>query len=140
MYRKNRKIIATLLVAIAAVIAFGGCSTTPDAAPAAQTKQEAPVEKPSLAGNWNADGFLAVIGDDAIEVNIVSPDSKSLYWKGTFPVGETDKIVSKADTEALSMSILGSQDPEKTFTVLGDNEIIFEISMMGTTSIIHLKR
>jgi hypothetical protein len=144
MHRSTRKQIAALLVLIAGLFAFSGCGSSD--APSANTVQtqtqatkETPVEKPSLVGTWTADGFLAEIGDNTIEINIVGPDSKSLYWKGTFPA-DGDKVVSKADTEALSASLLGSQDPEKTFVVASENEITFEMSMMGTTSTIHLKR
>lgn len=38
------------------------------------------------------------------------------------------------------MSIMGSSETEKTFTVLDDNEFIFEFGMMGTTTIVHMKR
>lgn len=97
--------------------------------------KEAPV---SLDGTWKAEGFEAVVAADSIEINIVSTDSESLYWKGTFASG-TDKITSIADREALDASMLGSQDSEKVFAIDGD-KITFKMSMMGTTKTIKLKK
>lgn len=105
--------------------------TTASSAPT----KEAPV---SLNGSWKAEGFAATIAADSIEINIVSTDSESLYWKGTFPSG-TDKITSVADREALDASLLGSQDSDKVFNIDGD-KITFKMSMMGTTKTIKLKK
>lgn len=92
----------------------------------------------SLNGTWKAEGFEATVSADSIEVNIVSTDSKSLYWKGTFPSG-TDKITSVGDREALDVSMLGSQDKDKVFNIDGD-KISFEMSMLGTTKTIRLEK
>ena len=140
MTKHRKSIIAQIVILFGAIIAMtflGGCGSAE--APNANTKEVA-MDKASLVGTWTADGFVAEVADNSIEINIVSTDSKSLYWKGTFPVADADKVVSKADTEALSMSMLGSQDAEKTFTVLSNDEIDFEMSMMGTTRIVHLRR
>lgn len=133
-----RKFILTLLAVIVGAYVLAACSAPK--VEQGQPKQESSESKPSLNGTWTADGFEATVTDNAIEIHIVADESKSLYWKGTFPIGETDKIVSAADVEALSMSIMGSSETEKTFTVLDDNEFIFEFGMMGTTTIVHMKR
>jgi hypothetical protein len=139
-----------LVASFAAVISFAllsACSSpaaedaAPVAAPAAVvTTTEAPV---SWNGTWTADGFSAVIKDEVITISIVSPDSSSLYWQGTWPASmkATDgvKYVSKADVEALSMSLLGSQDKTKDFTFKND-ELTFSMSMMGTTRTVRLQK
>ena len=51
------KIVATIIAIILLPFGLGACSGGSEAAPATQTKQEAPVEKPSLNGTWKADGF-----------------------------------------------------------------------------------
>ena len=80
----------------------------------------------------------ATIRDNSIEINIVGNDTRSLYWKGTFPVG-TERIKSVADKEALAASMLGSQESEKVFT-LKDEQIDFDMSIAGTTRTVHLRR
>ena len=107
---------------------------TASVAPAAPTK-EAPV---SLNGVWKADGFEAVVDSSSIKISIVSADSTSLYWKGTFASG-ADKITSIGDREALDASMLGSQDANKVFNIDGE-KITFKISMMGTTKMIKLEK
>ena len=139
-----KKLIALLAVVFVG-ISLSACQSSgsgSDASnPASKTvatsapTKEAPV---SLDGTWKADGFTATIASNSIEIHIVSTDSESLYWKGTFPSG-IDKITSIADTEALSMSLLGSQDSEKVFSIDG-NKITFKMSMMGTTKTVKLKK
>lgn len=139
-----KKLIALLAVVFVG-ISLSACQSSDSGSDANKTvsktvtssapTKEAPV---SLNGTWKAEGFEAVIAADTIEINIVSTDSKSLYWKGTFSSG-TDKITSIADTEALSMSLLGSQDSEKVFGIDGD-KITFKMSMMGTTKTIRLEK
>lgn len=111
------------------------------AAPVAVVKTtEAPV---SWNGTWTAEGFSAVIKDKVITISIVSPDTTSLYWQGTWDSSKQAKdgaeVVSIADVEALSMSMLGSQDETKAFA-FSDDELKFSMSMMGTTKTIRLKR
>lgn len=126
------KIVATIIAIILLPFGLGACSGGSDEAP---VKADKPV---SLNGTWKADGFEAVIADNSIEVNIVDQDTSSLYWKGTFPAG-SDKVVSEADTAALSESMLGSQDATKEFTVK-DDEISFKITIMGTSKVVHLMK
>lgn len=135
-----KKLIALLAIVFVA-ISLSACQSSGSGSDASNTPassaptKEAPM---SLNGTWKADGFEAVIAADSIEVNIVSTDSKSLYWKGTFVSG-TDKVTSVGDREALDGSMLGSQDKDKVFNVDGD-KISFEMSMMGTTKTVRLEK
>lgn len=106
----------------------------------------APVTAADLKGTWastSTDGptFEATISDNLIEMNIVNGDTKALYWKGTFPlpekVADGTVITSAADTEALSSSIMGSQDPSKNFTHTG-GKLKFDFGALGVTKTIEL--
>lgn len=134
-------------IAICAAVAFLSACSSPaveDAAsvadPAAVVTTEAPV---SWNGTWKAEGFSAVIKDNLIIINMVSPDSSSLYWQGTWDSSKKAKdgaqIVSIADVEALSMSMLGSQSETKAFA-FSDDELKFSMSLMGTTKTVRLKK
>ena len=136
------KLVAGLTALVMLPLALAGCGSSGDttgtkggATSQAQTQTKAPA---SLNGTWKAEGLEAVIGDDSIEINIVGNDTSSLYWAGTFPAG-SESVKSVADTEALSASMLGSQDAEKIFTVK-DDQIDFKMSIAGTTRTVHLKR
>jgi len=124
------KKLSIAIIALAALflapLVLAGCGPSSSAAPT------------SHVGTWKADGFEANVTADAIEINIVGDDSKSLYWKGSFHEG-SDVVKSHADREALDASMLGSQDADKNFAV-DDDQISFEMSMMGTTKTIHLKK
>lgn len=149
-----KKSLATL-IAVCSIILLSACSSPAldDAAaeaqaPAAVATKEVPVVAAkafSWDGTWvtNPKAFSAVISGKLITISIVSTDSSSLYWQGTWDAAAkaTDgtKIVSNADVEALSSSLLGSQDKTKTFTYAND-EITFSMSMMGTTKTIRIKR
>lgn len=99
----------------------------------------------SWNGTWVTDPqFMeAKIVGNLITVNIVTEDSKSLFWKGTWdPAAKaTDgtTIISKADVEALSGSIMGSSEKTKPFTFNND-ELTFEFSMMGTTKTVRIRK
>ncbi|QGN58859.1 hypothetical protein [Nostocoides sp. HKS02] len=125
-----RKFIAVLTALLVLPFALSACGPTNS-----PVKAEKAV---SLNGTWKADGLEAVIAENSVEIHIVDKDTSSLYWKGTFPTG-SDTVTSVADKEALSSSMLGSQDAEKVFTIK-DNEITFKMSMLGTTKTIHLKK
>lgn len=127
-----RKFIAALIALVVLPTVLAACGPAEGANKAASST---PV---SLDGTWKADGFEANIASDSIEVNIVEGDTSSLYWKGTFATG-SETVNSVADQEALSASMLGSQDAEKTFTVK-DNTISFKITIMGTSKNVHLKK
>lgn len=134
-------------IAICAAVAFlSACSSTAAesnhggvARPAAVVT-EAPV---SWNGTWSADGFSAVIKDNLIVINIVSTDTSSLYWQGTWDQSKKAKdgaeIVSIADVKALSVAMLGSQDKTKDFSYV-DDELKFSMSLMGTTRTVRLKK
>ena len=137
-----RKSIASI-IAICTIAFLSACSSpaVEDASPVAVAKTtEAPV---SWNGTWTAEGFSAVIKDKLIVINMVSPDSSSLYWQGTWDSSKQAKdgaeIVSIADVEALSMSMLGSQNETKAFA-FSDDELKFSMSLMGTTKIVRLKK
>lgn len=138
--RKSLATVVTLLVLPVVLTACGGDDVT--AAQTSSTSQEAPrseAAKPaSLNGSWKDDMFAATVAENSIEINIVDGDTTSLYWKGTFPA-DGSTVTSAADTAALESSILGSQDAEKTFKVT-DDTITFDMTMMGTTKTVHLKR
>lgn len=121
-----RKFI-TVFALLAIAITFSAC-----------TNEGAEAKPASLNGTWKADGFQAQIAENSIEVNIVGDETSSLYWKGTFPSGK-DIVKSVADKEALESSLLGSQDSEKVFTVTND-EIVFKITMLGTSMMVHLQK
>lgn len=153
-----RKFI-TLIVAAWFIAILSGCSspsvpsTSPVKAPTAAataTQEVQVVEDIPVAWNgvWVSDPefMSAKIVGDLITIDIVTTDSKSLFWKGTWPVAtkaakdnETIEIASKGDVEALGMSIMGSSEKIKTFTYK-DGEITFEFSMMGTTKTVHVKK
>ncbi len=133
--------LVALLAALAIPFAIAGCGSS-DATSGIQggTTAEAQAETKapaSLNGTWTAEGLEAVIADNSIEINIVGDNTRSLYWKGTFPAGD-ESVKSMADAEALSSSMLGSQD-EKVFTVKED-QIDFEMSIAGTTKTVHLEK
>ena len=140
------KKIVVSIVAVCSFALLSACSSPAEdaasvAAPVAVVKTtEAPV---SWNGTWKAEGFSAVIKDKVITISIVSPDTTSLYWQGTWDSSKQAKdgaeVVSIADVEALSMSMLGSQDETKAFA-FSDDELKFSMSMMGTTKTIRLKR
>ena len=154
-----RKTIAVLLVIVASLFAFSACSTetpqntainlTPTAVqvqetPSAEPAQEKPVVD-NLTGSWKFDDgniqFAAEITANAIEMNLVANESEALYWAGTFQSKAFDgkEIVSKADVDALSRSLFGSQDKTKDF-VYDDGTIKFKFRMMGVTKTVTLEK
>jgi hypothetical protein len=128
MKKNIRRIVGTLLVLLGLVSVVSACS-------GGSTSTDG---KSSVVGTWKADGFEAEITASEITINIVGNDSKSLYWKGSFH-DNTGTVRSNGDTDAMAGSMLGSQDSTKTFSV-DDDQIAFEMSLMGTTKTIKLKR
>lgn len=149
MPRQSRRLIGVLITLIGVVMATACGSATPSYSPspdATVTAEEAPAQTndaDSLEGVWLSEGGVveATIGAGAIAVKIVDGETKSLFWKGTFPnsAQKGDILLSEADVEALSSSIMGSSELVKPFTYEGD-EILFEFSMMGTSTVIHVKK
>jgi len=141
-----KKSIASI-IAICTIAFLSACSSpaVEDAASVAApvavvTTTEAPV---SWNGTWKAEGMSAVIKDNLITINIVSPDTTSLYWQGDWDMSKPAKdgtdMVSIGDVAAMSASMLGSQDNKKAFSFEND-ELKFSFSMMGTTKTIRLKK
>jgi len=150
MPRQSRRLIGVLITLIGVVMATACGSAAPSYSPspdATVTAEEAPAQTNDadvLAGVWVSEGdvpFEATITAGTIVVQIVDGESKSLFWKGTFPASaqEGDILLSEADVEALSSSIMGSSELVKPFTYEGD-EILFEFSMMGTSTVIRVKK
>jgi hypothetical protein len=98
--------------------------------------KEAPV---SYDGTWKTEGAEAIVAGDSIEVYILGDDTKSLFWKGTFPAPVNKVVTSVGDRDALDMSMMGSSETEKPFKVSKD-KIEFDFSMMGTTKHVTVKR
>jgi len=148
MPRQSRRLIGVLITLIGVVMATACGSATPSYSPSPDvTVVEAPAQTNDadvLAGVWVSEGdvpFEATITADTIVVQIVDGETKSLFWKGTFPASaqEGDILLSEADVEALSSSMMGSSELVKPFTYEGD-VISFEFSMMGTSTVIHVKK
>lgn len=136
-------ISALIFSAIFAAFVLSSCSSSAPATPQTETSSSASSKTPdaapvSVEGKWKADGFSAVVTDKTITINIVDGATRSLYWKGTFK-DATGEITSKADVEALDASMMGSQDKTKVF-VHENNELSFEMTMMGTTTTITMTK
>lgn len=155
----NLKKTALYLV-MSALFGFlmGACSTADATTPtqksvvASQTQEVAPVQTPeapkadTLNGTYTFEKdtlkFTATVEGDQIEVVMnIDDTTEGLYWVGTFPATAQDgqKIVSKADVEKLSASMLGSQDKTKQF-VYKDGALTFKFTMMGITTNVKLEK
>ena len=150
MPRQSRRLIGVLITLIGVVMATACGSATPSYSPSPDvtvTAEEASAQTndaDSLEGVWVSEGdvpFEATVKSGTITVKIVDGETKSLFWQGTFPATaqEGDILLSEADVEALSSSLMGSSELVKPFTYEGD-EINFEFSMMGTSTVIHVKK
>lgn len=147
---KRLTIVSIALVLLVVSFTLSGCSSTAvdDADAVAQqdvvvaTTKEAPVL--SWDGVWVTDpvtpGMEVTIKGALITVKLVDEDTKSLFWQGSWDSAAkaTDgaEMVSKADVEALSSSIMGSSEKTKPFTY-EDGVLSFDFSMMGTTKNVH---
>ena len=152
---KTWKIIIGAVIAIVAFAVLGSfASGKPDpklaALPEATSSQTtAPTTQKAdsgFDGKWkyeDASGqeFRATIAGNKITVVWqMDASTKGLYWVGTFPTDDTDgTIVSKADRNALSKSIVGSQDETKTFTA-EDGNLLFDFGAMGVTKTVTLEK
>lgn len=124
--------------AAAAVLCLAGCSAEPEA----EKQPEAPA---SYVGEWtqadsNGESWQeAVVADGRIEVYWMTPDSKSIYWIGTFdPEGDGVKI-SERDKEATENALLASGADTKDFNC-ADDAISYDVSAMGMTKTLRLVR
>jgi len=97
-------------------------------------------EARSYNGSYEStDGmFVAKIKDNQISMDLVTPDMRGLYWKGSFK-SKTNRIVSKADTKALEYAIFGSMDKEKLF-VYRAGRLHFHFRMQDVSKVITLRR
>lgn len=143
--RRNNIIIAialTLATALFATIIYAVASMPPKAGSVADQNA---TEVVVLDGAWKSvkggdPTFRALIRNGTIEVFIVSEDTSSLYWKGTFPWNKGDETISSAaDVEALEGSLLGSTAKSKIFLYNGDN-LVFDVGMLGTTTTITMEK
>lgn len=85
--------------------------------------------------------FTAVIHNNAIEVDwLMDAKTSGLYWKGDFETDDSDgSILSKADRDALSRSLVGSRDKTKIFTY-SDGKLQFKFGAMGITKVVTLEK
>lgn len=124
--------------AAAAVLGLAGCSAEPEA----EKQPEAPV---SYVGAWiqadsNGESWQeAEVTEGRIEVYWMTPDSKSLYWAGSFEAEGDGTKTSENDKEATSTALLASGADTKDFKC-ADGEIAYDVTAMGTTATITLVR
>ena len=102
-------------------------------------------EPQELAGEYSYQSdtfnFTADVADSVINIYLIMDENKALYWTGTLKdtalVG--DVIVSDADVDALALSLFGSLDETKEFTV-GNGTLIYDFSIMAIDSTITLDK
>lgn len=137
MKRKLLSILAAASLAMS-LAACGGTSSS--AGPA------------DLTGDWKQANSnsetsyqTATISGSTIEVYWydAATETKALYWAGTYtaPTDATEPYTweSENDTEKTSTALMASGDATKTFTY-EKGEITYDVSMMGVTQTVHLKR
>ena len=151
----NAKKIVTAGLGVALVLSLGACSRqTQNTSTGAQEATPAEQKKPlDLSGKWQATNSAdpatstmeAEIKEGTITIYLVNvkEDTKMLYWQGTVSTPDTTddryNFTSEADTEALSKSIMGSQDKTKDFKY--ENGVLsFDFSAMGATKTIKMER
>ena len=138
------KKLVVLAAACALSLALAGCGSGE-----AGTNAE-PAQPADLSGTWvqvnsnSEDSYQeAVISGDTIEINWISPDTKSLYWAGTYvaptTADEPYTWVSENDTEKTSVALLASSAETKDFTY-EDGQLSYEASALGTTMTVRMER
>lgn len=141
----KKKVFVLILVGIM-VLSVGACGKNENNS---ETKEEKK-EPPDLSGTWkseeNNDSYQeAIISNDTIEINWVSDggQTKSIYWIGTYtaPSEALDDYnwTSERNKEKTDFAILASTDDTKEFTYK-DDKISYEVSAMGTTTILELTK
>jgi hypothetical protein len=122
---KKLALVLTAMIFAATVAACGGAPSQP------------------WDGTWKADGYVATVQNQTIEVHIVNDKTDALFWKGTFKpssdIVSNEEIASSADKAALQKALLGSQDDTKTFSSK-DGKLTFNISMMGVKRTVELTK
>ena len=144
-----KKIILGILFIIFIFTLTTGCnnSETKTTTKESNEKKETILD---LTGTWkqsnsnsNDSYFEATIENDVIEINIISEDSKALYWSGSYEKptssGKQYKWTSNANKEKLESSLFGSTDDTKDFNY-SNNILSYEASMMGTTTTIKMEK
>ena len=128
---------AAAAAAVASLVA--GCSADTEPAPVVD---DTPVsylgewtEKDGSAESWQE----AVVTDGRIEVYWMTPDTKSLYWAGTFEAECDGTKVSENDKEATGAALLASGADTKDFEC-AEGEIAYDVTAMGVTKTVHLVR
>ncbi|WP_240148439.1 hypothetical protein [Leifsonia tongyongensis] len=145
-----------IAVSLSAGLALTGCGATTSSSSDSNTNSASPTKEaaqaPDLTGTWkqtnsaSKDSYQeAEITGDVITINWVSNggDTKSIYWVGTFtaPTDASTPYVwtSTRDKEATKSALLSSQDDTKKLT-FQDDTISYSASMLGTTTIMRLKK
>lgn len=107
-----------------------------------------PVEQEDLNGRWESVGddfaMTAFVENDDFQIELHLADgTRGLYWKGNFPLPEETSsefsIFSQADSDALELSLFGSNLEEKEF-VYNSGNIEFEFTILGTTRTISMEK
>lgn len=139
----KKKALAMVFAAFMLLAGCGGNNTTSETA-------DAPATLPDLTGTWvqvnssSEDSYQeATITEDTITINWVTPDSKALYWAGTFEAPTTaDEPYtwdSVNDTEQTATALLASGDETKTFTYQ-DGQISYDATALGVTTTVRLEK
>ena len=147
----KKRLLALFFAALAAS-SLTACSsaTSPSASETTTQQTEEPPQPPDLTGEWvqvNSESedtyHVATITEDTITINWVMPDTKALYWAGTFEAPTTaDEPYtwdSANDTEQTSTALLASSDATKTITY-ENGQISYEASAMGVTTTVKLEK
>jgi hypothetical protein len=136
--RQNRILVTLLTVVcgLSLILFLSSCSQPTKANAVSVT---GPI---SYDGVWKSTGdvnMTATISGDHIQIDwAMNSGTTGLYWVGTFP-STTPTIISTADVEALSSSMVGSLDKTKTFTYK-DGTLSYNFQILGITKLVTLKR
>lgn len=141
-----KKIVA-IAAAFALALCMMGCSGQAASSASGASESAKPLD---LTGEWRQSNAAsetswqeAEIADGAITVWWVTPDSKSLYWAGTYdaPTGAADSYSweSENDKEQTSKALLASSADTKAFSY-ANGVLSYEASAMGTTKTVELER
>lgn len=133
-----------LLIVISALVVAAGFFVVPMGQD--NEKSEIPT---SLIGNWaQVNGepdatMTAEITGEAIQINMETRDSSSIYWLGSFDttgdLTTTFDVESQGDQDAMALSLFGSGDPTKTFAYK-DGKISYGFTIMGSTTTVYLAK
>lgn len=144
-----------LAVLFVIILSFTACSsespkTTPDTK-SGEVKVSASPEPADgevvIEGEWATEdkemeaAFVAEVTGDSIVVYWSDPNNtkNDIYWAGSFPDSASDEMISKADKEAMSGSLIAVDDAVKVFGY-EDDYLTFEFTIADITQTIHLAR